>query len=624
MELRAYQYETAMAVSEAWRHHDSTMFCHPTGTGKGVILAALTKEWRDVLADEFGRSKRSLLLTHLDELVWQLAEHVEEWTGQPPGIEKGEFRVRKGVRQAGRAVVVSSIQTMMQEARRGQFPRDEFGMVGVDEFHHAVAPGWQKVINYFDAKLVGATATCDRTDEVPLGKAVDSVADHYELTDAIADGYLSPVKQDYIYDVHLDWSRVRKLGTDLSAEDLDAVLLQEDALHRLCRPVVDCCGRRQTLVFTPSVASARAVANLLDRHPGVRAEWISGATPADERRPIIHRYKTGQVQYLVSCDVLREGFDAPATSAIVILRPTLSRLVYAQMVGRGLRGGFMCPVDGKQDCLVLDLVDVCRKHKLVTCADLLGGRWEAIVTDEADRMLREKRPDVPADVMEALLAAAAKVNDLQAEQRRKIIAEAKFKRKTIDPFVIFADANNVPEERVPGWWANMLPDEHQLNRLKSLGIPRAGLSYGDARQIINEANRRARDGRPSYKQARHLRAKYFDPTMSAAEASDVLDYIANRPGGWSFVGREDGPRKALKKRRGHGVRYSELRFQFTVPAGTKCRARKVGLEFKPYTTTKVSQFRSVAKRGDGVSVFRLEDFELEVPNDGYHARLVRG
>lgn len=623
MELRPYQYEAALAASDAWRWHDKVLVSSPTGTGKSVIMAALAKEWQDVLADRFDLPKRVLWLAHLDELIWQADEHIKEWTGEPPAIEKGEFRARRGAKQAGRAVIVSSMQTMMQEARRGQFDRDAFGLILLDEAHHAPAPGWQKVIDYFQGKLLGCTATCDRTDEVPLGKVFDTVAFHYELTDAVRDGWLAPIRQQYVRLDHLDWSRVRATQTDLSAEDLDAVIMQEEALHSICVPIAECCQGRQTLVFMPSVTSTRAVAEVLPRYVRGEVAWISGATPEEERRVIISRYKSGQTQYLVSCDVLREGFDAPATSAIVIARPTQSRLVYAQLVGRGMRGGPRCPVEGKDDLLVLDLVGNSMTHKLVTCADLLGGQWDSVVTDEANRIMQEPGREVPEDVMATLLSAASKSDELRSEQRRQIIAEAQLKRKTIDPFVIFANLENMPETNLPSWWSNTPADAQQCDKLKSLAIPSKGLTQNQAQQIINEATRRSRTGQASYKQARQLRSRGFDPTMSGPEASDVMSYLADREGGFSFVGPEDGPRRAKAKKRGQGIKYSELRFQYTISAGVECRARRVGGEFKPHVTKSVSQFKAVQKRGDGVTVFRYWEFELEVPNSGYNARLLK-
>jgi superfamily II DNA or RNA helicase len=624
LSLRPYQNDAVYETCRAFHGHDRVLISMPTGCGKSVCLAYLAKAWIETLADDYGLPKRVLWLAHMDQLIWQAVEHITEWAGEMPAVEKGKDSMQRDMSMIGKSVVVSSIQTMMRDNRREFFQPDGFGLVIVDEFHHAVAEGWQKVLGYFEGKLLGATATCDRTDEVPLGKVVDTVAYHYEVTDAVRDGWLAPIKQQRIEIDELDWSHVRATATDLSAEDLDAVILQENALHKICLPIAECCGDRQTLIFTPSVRSAEAIAEVLPRYVHGKVAWASGQTPDEERRHIVNAFRGGEYQYLASCDLLREGFDAPAASAAVIARPTQSRLVYAQMVGRILRGGPMCPVDGKTDALVLDLVGSSMQYKLATCADLLGGKWDAVVADEANRILDHRGDGVPADVMEALLEAASRADQLRAEQRRQIIAEAKLKKKTVDPFLIFADANDIQEERTPGWWSDMQPDEHQKERMKSLGIPDKGLSYGQAKQLIDNANRRARNGQCSYKQARMLRSRGFDPTMTMAEAGDVMSHMDNREGGFSFVGWEDGPRRAKANKRGHGVRYKELRFQYTVLAGTECRVRVGGGAFKPHTTTRVCQFtsKSIVSRTRDATVFALDKFELEVPNGGYNAKLL--
>ncbi|PIP42948.1 MAG: hypothetical protein COX17_09810, partial [Deltaproteobacteria bacterium CG23_combo_of_CG06-09_8_20_14_all_60_8] len=89
------------------------------------------------------------------------------------------------------------------------------------------------------------------------------------------------------------------------------------------------------------------------------AQALDGTTPTDERRRLLADHAEGRYQYLINCMVLTEGFDSPAVSCIAVARPTKSRSLYAQMLGRGLR-----PAPEKTDCLLLDYVDVSRRHDL--------------------------------------------------------------------------------------------------------------------------------------------------------------------------------------------------------------------------------------------------------------------
>jgi hypothetical protein len=101
------------------------------------------------------------------------------------------------------------------------------------------------------------------------------------------------------------------------------------------------------------------------RNAGIAAEALDGTTPLDERRDILHRLHTGETQVVCNCAVLTEGFDEPSIDCIVIARPTKSKPLCIQMVGRGTR-----TYPGKQDCLVLDVVGVTRCHRIVTASEI--------------------------------------------------------------------------------------------------------------------------------------------------------------------------------------------------------------------------------------------------------------
>jgi superfamily II DNA or RNA helicase len=624
LELRPYQNDAVYEVCQKWHRHARVLISMPCGSGKTAVGAYLADAWcNHDLASNYKLPARVLWLAHRDELIDQAAEACEDWMGEPVAVEKGERSIVKSPKLMGSSVVVSSIQTMLRPNRREFFSPDDFGMIFVDEAHHVICESWQTVLDYFQpAKILGATATTDRADEVPLGKFFDDVAYHYELIDAIQDGWLAPIKQQFVRVDDLDWSSVRKTGSgDLSAEDLDAVIGQEEAIHKIVSPIAPMIGDRQTLIFTPSVRVAEMVAEVMARYCKGGAQCVSAKTPEDERRAIAEAFRRREFQVAVNCGVYLEGTDFPAVSCIVIARPTLSRMLHAQMIGRGLRGGPLAPVEGKSDCLVIDLVGSSMKHKLQSTADLLGGKLDSVVRDECRARVFEAAGDKPADVLEEVLACQARADEIRAADRARIIAEAKATRKTVDPFCVFGDAVGLSESESPGWWKNLPPDDEQKARLKQIGIPDKGLTYNQARQLIGEAARRSRGKLSTYKQARMLKARGFDPSMTLAEASDVMTHIATRPGGWNFQS-EDGRRRAMAKRRGRLFRFGDLELEYTVAKGVECRIRREGQDWLPYETAHESKFHEVAERTDEGAIFRRGGYDLAVQCKMYAVKVL--
>lgn len=578
-ELRPYQEEAVASALTELRSVDSALLELATGTGKSVIAATVAARWKDV-AHQYGLPERVLWLAQRDELILQACDHIYMATGEEAALEKGESRIGGSTTLYGRRCVVSSVQTMLVDERRNFFGEHEFGLVICDEAHHAVAEGHTKVIGHFSgAKLLGMTATVDRADGVSLSKAFRVPAYQYNILDGMRDGYLCPITQSFIEDISLDFSGVRTAGGDLSASDLDEIVRQEEPLHKIVSSTVQMAGDRQTIVFCPSVPSSDAVASLLCRYDR-RAVAISGKTPEEERRKIIDDYRDGKYQYLVNCMVLTEGFDAPATACVVIARPTASRALYAQMIGRGLRGGPKCPVPGKTDLLVIDLVGA-SKLKLVHSSHLLSGALNEDVADEINRRMESGvRANGSVDVMSILEAACAEADKICADRRKEIIAESRVKSKQVDPFLIMADDLELESTAtVDGWWKDAPANEMQKALLERSGIkPEEWITYEKASQLLKALRRRRDEGTCSLKQGKLLRARGIDPHSSFEQAHAILDHFSRREGGLSFT-REDAIRVAMTKRRGGKLfEYRELRNmpRYYIPKGSPFSAERRG------------------------------------------------
>lgn len=216
-----------------------------------------------------------------------------------------------------------------------------------------------------DRLLVGATATPNRTDAIGLGCVFQSIAFTYPIRKAVEDGWLAPIVP-WVVDTSVSLDGVRTQRGDFNQRELaDAVNnphrngLAVDAWHKYAH-------ERQTLAFTVDVQHAHDLAAAF-RARGVRAAAVSGETPKEERRALLADFRRGALDVLTNCMVLTEGTDLPMTSCILHAKPTKSATLYEQMTGRGLR---LHP--GKSDCIVIDVVDVARKHSLQTVPVLYG------------------------------------------------------------------------------------------------------------------------------------------------------------------------------------------------------------------------------------------------------------
>ena len=369
LELRDYQRDaldrTAAAEQRGVRRQ---LGVAATGLGKTVVFCALAQE----------RGGRTLILAHRDELVSQAAAKVAEvWPGVDVGI------VKAGANEVRAGVVVASVQTLARPSRLDQLTAayrddvtllgrcDPFDLVVVDEAHHAAAATYRSILAGLDAGapdgplLLGVTATPDRGDGLGLDDLFDEIVWSYEMLWGIRSGYLADLR-GLAVSIDLDLSDVKVRRGDYEAGSAGRALEAADAPAAIVRAWSEHAAGRRTLVFTPTVALADQVADAF-RSAGIAAAYVHGGTPLDERRAILADYSAGRITVLANCAVLTEGYDEPRTDCIVVARPTRSRALYTQMVGRGTRRH-----PDKADCLVLDVVGASAEHSLVTIPSLFG------------------------------------------------------------------------------------------------------------------------------------------------------------------------------------------------------------------------------------------------------------
>lgn len=377
--LRPYQEEAlARTLAARDRGVSRQMGVAATGLGKTVIFCAL--------AERMGA--RTLVLAHRDELIEQAAAKVREvWPGARVGVVKAERN------EVNAEVVVASVQTLARSSRLARVVASQesallgarpFGLVVVDEAHHSAAPSYVRVLEALGCGepagplLLGVTATPDRGDGKGLDHLYDEVTWTYDILWGIRSGYLADVKGKRVTLDALNLSDVRVSRGDYDQGQAGAALRDAGAPAAIVKAWTTLAAGRRTLVFTPTVE----VADLTRRaflDAGVNAGMVSGETPLEERRATLRAFSEGRLDVLANCAVLTEGYDEPRVDCVVVARPTRSRALYTQMVGRGTRRH-----PDKDHLLVLDVVGASAEHSLVTIPSLFGverpDEWEAAGT----------------------------------------------------------------------------------------------------------------------------------------------------------------------------------------------------------------------------------------------------
>lgn len=562
--LRHYQSVCADLVMEEWQSVTSTLIVLPTGTGKTRVAAEIIKR---------KLPQRSLFIAHRKELIHQARQAIDEIIpSQCCEIEMADIYARHFSGAEGTVVaMVQSLNSKQGTSRRmDRFKPEDFGVLVIDEFHHSVAESYRSVINYFrrnpTLKVLGLTATPDRMDEEALGQVCDSVAFDYEILDAINDGWLVSIDQLMVPIKGLDFSHVKTQAGDLNQADLSAIMENESTIQGVVQPTLETmCGMEihtldshpveewgdflkphlifphRTLIFTVSVHQAEMLANVFNRVADGIAQWVCGATADQVRMDLLERYNKGEIPIMVNCNCLSEGFDSPGVSLVVQARPTKSRALYAQQVGRATRP-LPGIVDGLEDaaarvlaiansakprCIVMDFVGNSGRHKLMSSVDILAGN----VSDDAlerTRKLMEKLGK-KVNVAEALRDAE---EDIRAEQERKrreeearkkkIVARSKFTVRYVNPF----DALDLIPVKTRGWDSGKTLSPKQKRLLAHQGVNPETLTYAQGRQIVAEIFSRWKNNMCSIRQANVLRRYHLPTEVTRNQAKQWLDILS--------------------------------------------------------------------------------------------------
>lgn len=507
--LRGYQAE---AVSSVFREFESgkksTCVVIATGGGKTVVFGTIARG----VIDEYGG--RVLVLAHRDELIRQAADSLAAM-GVESAIEKAGENAQCGIFDDPMCVV-ASVQTLRGKRLRSWEP-GYFKLIIRDECHHATSDSDRAIIDHFRPDWhLGVTATPDRLDGENLGQVYQSVAFEYSMFQAIKEKYLSRL-QVVRCETTVDLRDIRTTGGDLNQGDIEEAIRPH--IEELALATRKEIGVRRTIVFTPDVGSGQAFASALESL-GISAAAISGDSP--NRAEILAAFRHGKYRVLVNCQLLTEGFDAPFVSAIVLARPTKSRALFSQMVGRGTR---LFP--GKENCLVVDFSWLTGKHQLVKPTDLFDTTQASPEVQAIANELVDKGEE--PDLMLAIEKAEKTARERQLLRIKARERDVRYRRVSYDPMAV-ADVFGFNIRPESDSVLRTKATANQVRTLEKFGITGAAeMSKRRASMYIDKLIENARLGRATVKQKAHLIANGVPPeaarVMPIAEASQFLSAL---------------------------------------------------------------------------------------------------
>jgi superfamily II DNA or RNA helicase len=354
--LRPYQQEALDAVVlNANKGITKQLVVLPTGAGKTVIFSQLPIIKPDTLP--------MLVLAHRSELLEQARSKILDCN---PNLT---VEIEQAERKAGKVdVVVASVATLGRNntPRIEQYPKDYFKSIVIDEAHHAAAPSYRRIIDFFSPDfLLGVTATPQRSDSTRLIDVFDEIVYYRTIQDLIKDGWLSPLV-GYRVKTSTDISEVEIQNGEYSQSQLEEKIDNPERNAHVVAAYRNLAMDKKTLIFASGVRHAENLA-LSFNQASVKTAVIVGSTPREEREKILAQFANGQISVIVNVGVLTEGFDEPSLEAIILAKPTRSTLLYTQIVGRGTR-----LFEGKEHCIIIDIADTTKGKKPIGLPTLLG------------------------------------------------------------------------------------------------------------------------------------------------------------------------------------------------------------------------------------------------------------
>lgn len=383
--LRDYQQATIDSSNTLLSEgHNEQLFEIATGLGKTFIAVKLMQQY----------SGRKLWLTHREELIEQSALAIlkeEEWLKEHhlEALEDGVINamraksglfdnnvnadlqnhigiVKQDLMQVNGAITVASIQTIVR--RLDQIPQNHYDLLIVDEAHLAKSKTFTKVIDHFKTKLrIGLTATPYRLDGASLKDIFPTTAANYDIKYGIDNNYLCELEA-YRIKTELSLDEIKSLGGDLNIGQLDKVIDTPVRNRKVVNAYLQYAKDRPAIMFCNTVQHAINLSKMFNES-GIPSTFVVGDEElCPNRKERISLYASGEIKVVTSVDIMTTGVDIPQTACVGMVRPTKSRTLYLQSLGRGTR--LKPDWSPYKNCVILDIVDNSTKHSLINTETL--------------------------------------------------------------------------------------------------------------------------------------------------------------------------------------------------------------------------------------------------------------
>lgn len=313
--------------------------------GLVVLATGLGKTWLAAFDANSMSARRVLFVAHREEILHQAAE---TFLRIRPRARVGFYTGK--TRDAEVDVLCASVQTLARAEHLERFSPQHFDYMVVDEFHHAAAATYRKLLGHFaPAFLLGLTATPERTDQSDiLSLCDDNLVFTCGLFEGIQAQLLAPFHYYGVYDETVEYREIPWRNGKFDPEQLSNKLA---TLARSRHAISEwrSRGQRRTLGFCVSVRHAEYMAEQF-RRAGIPAAAVYSGSPLG-RAEALSQLESNEIRVLFSVDLFNEGVDLPSIDTVMMLRPTESKILFLQQLGRGLRRS-----EAKSHLVVLDFI----------------------------------------------------------------------------------------------------------------------------------------------------------------------------------------------------------------------------------------------------------------------------
>lgn len=475
IDLKEHQKEALQHLENMRKNRETiALLCHATGTGKTVTAVTDAKRY----------GKRTLFLAHTHELVEQAKRSFEEmW----PEVTVGKYM--DTVKEKDAFVLCGSIQSVALNLDK--FREDEFAYIIVDEAHHGAAETYQKVLAYFKPEFIlGLTATPERADDKDIMEIFKNTAHRLDIQTAVEMGELVDVRCIRIH-TNIDLTKVRFNSVQYNIRELESKIFVPERNTLIADTFMQYCSEKRTVIFCASVKHAEEIAKMI-RERGASAAAVSGSMKASERKEFLASFQSGKIKALCACDLLNEGWDCPETEVLFMARPTMSKVLYTQQLGRGMR-----LAEGKTELIVFDFVDNASRynmpysmHRLFKLKDYKPGQ---LVLGNKERKAADAKLYDRGEKPEAIVDFPVDVTDYEAvdvfnwqEEARDMLSQMEFIRRvdvqseTVERYI--QEGKIIPDLIVP------MSEHRTFKYFKEETLEAAANQFGW--QIINDENRK--------------------------------------------------------------------------------------------------------------------------------------